>query len=254
MRRFPGFCVVVIAGFLSQPLPVQAQPTEVERAAAAALATFVGAWNRAAAGDSAGVRQYGELYWAEADLVDPMGSVWEGQPAVVQMHVDLWQGPFKGSTVRGVVRKTRALSPVLMIADLDLALSAPAAAPPGSAAPDTIRAHLKFVMEKRGSAWKVISSQNTFYGAPPPGPPPVGQAPGDTRNAGTVALTRSLLGEASINQEGVRSAWKTVFPPPDDPPRGDSMRSRFAFASSSPPNSRDSQVVPLVAQLLWARA
>ncbi len=179
MRRLSGFGIALIAVFISQPSPINAQGTEADRAAAAALSAFVSSWNRAAEGDTAGVRQYGELYWAEADLVDPMGSVWEGQPAVVQMHVDLWQGPFKGSTLRGIVRKTRILSPSLLIADLDLALSAPAAAPPGAAAAaDTIRAHLKFVMEKRGELWKVISSQNTFYGGAPAGPPPVSYSPG----------------------------------------------------------------------------
>jgi uncharacterized protein (TIGR02246 family) len=95
--------------------------------------------------------------------------IWNGQPAIQQMHVDLWQTAFKGSNVKGSVRKTRRLSPTLMIADfnLDLALLK---APSGSGqANGIVKAHLKHVMEKRGGTWKVVAAQNTFYSDAAPG-------------------------------------------------------------------------------------
>jgi hypothetical protein len=53
-------------------------------------------------------------------------TVWpnlEGQTAIVQMHVDLWNTAFKGSKVNGSVRKTRQLSPTHMVANFDMELS-----------------------------------------------------------------------------------------------------------------------------------
>jgi uncharacterized protein (TIGR02246 family) len=129
-----------------------------------ALVRFVDSWNRAAAGDVQAPAHYGDLYWPDAELVDPSGMIWNGQPAIQQMHVDLWRTAFKGSNVKGKVRKTRRLSPTLMTADFDLDLALFKAAPSGSTqTAGVVKAHLKHVMEKRGGAWKVVAAQNTFY-------------------------------------------------------------------------------------------
>jgi hypothetical protein len=84
------------------------------------------------------------------------------------MHVDLWNTAFKGSVVTGVVRRTRQLSPTLMIADFDLDLKVAGPLPPSI--PNTngiVKVHLKHIMEKRGAQWKVVASQNTFASVPP---------------------------------------------------------------------------------------
>jgi uncharacterized protein (TIGR02246 family) len=142
--------------------------SEVRKAAADALAVFVDSWNRAAAGDPKAPADYGTQYWPDAELVDPSGKIWEGQPAIVQMHVDLWNTAFKSSNVKGSVRKTRQLSPTLMIADFDLELSSFREAPAGSAPENAaVKTHLKHVMEKRNGMWKVIAAQNTFESGPP---------------------------------------------------------------------------------------
>lgn len=133
-----------------------------------ALRVFVSSWNRAAAGDMQGSQSYGTLYWQDAELVDPSGNIWRTGPDIVQMHVDLWNTAFKGSTVKGVVRRTRQLSPTLMIADFDLDLKVAGPLPPSI--PNTngvVNAHLKHVMEKRGADWKVVAAQNTFYSSGP---------------------------------------------------------------------------------------
>lgn len=134
-----------------------------------ALKVFVESWNRAAAGNMKGSQSYGTLYWPDAELVDPSGNIWRTGPDIVQMHVDLWNTAFKGSTVTGVVRRTRQLSPTLMIADFNLDLKVVGPLPPSI--PNTngiVKAHLKHVMERRGAEWKVVAAQNTFdSGAPP---------------------------------------------------------------------------------------
>ena len=150
--------------------PAPLSDAEVVNAASDALARFVDSWNRAAAGDVQAPALYGDLYWPDAELVDPSGMIWKGQSAIQQMHVDLWQTAFKGSNLKGSVRKTRRLSPTLMIADFNLDLALPKAAPSGSGqANGLVKAHLKHVMEKRGGTWKVVAAQNTFYSDAAPG-------------------------------------------------------------------------------------
>jgi len=135
-----------------------------------ALKTFVDSWNRAAAGDSLAPQSYGTLYWPDAELVDPTGRIWDGQAAIVQMHVDLWKTAFKGSTVTGSIRRVRALTPTLMIADFDFILTLSGQPPPGAVTVGPVKAHLKHVMQRRGDEWKVVAAQNTFYSDAPTPP------------------------------------------------------------------------------------
>ena len=73
------------------------EDAETGATAEEAVKIFVDSWNRAAAGDAQGPSAYGTLYWPDPELVDPSGSIWQGQPAIVQMHVDLWNTAFKES-------------------------------------------------------------------------------------------------------------------------------------------------------------
>jgi uncharacterized protein (TIGR02246 family) len=174
MKRTALAGLALFAALVAHDAAAQSQDAEVERTAATALSTFIAAWNRAAAGDSLGYAQYRSLYWSDADLVDPSGNVWTDQNGIVQMHVDLWSGPFKGSVVEGKVRKARRLSPTVLVADFDLTLKLAGPPPPsGPGAGGPVKAHLKMVMTKRGSEWRTISSQNTFFtDSPQPAPSP----------------------------------------------------------------------------------
>lgn len=136
-------------------------------AAAAMLTRFVDSWNRA---DGA---SYGDGYWPDAELVDPTGSIWNGQTAIAQMHVELWKTIFEGSSVRGAIRRARRLAPHLLLVDLDLELSGFAMAPPGvDVSGGAIKCHLKHILEERSGGWKILAAQNTFVAAPPPSGPP----------------------------------------------------------------------------------
>lgn len=146
----------------ANPLLLAEKPNQSAQAAAEAMVNrFVEAWNHA---DRA---LYGENYWPEAELVDPTGHIVNGRDAIVQEHVDLWAGPFKGSHMAGKVRRVQMLGPKYMIVDFDLELSAIRQLPPGGAADakGVLRSHLKHVMEKRNGLWKVLSAQNTFVAA-----------------------------------------------------------------------------------------
>ena len=145
---------VLLAGF------AVASPAdrETQAAANAMVHRFVDSWNGA---DGAA---YGENYWPDAELVNPVGKVDTGRTAIVQEHVDLWAGPFAGSHIAGKVRRIQRLGPNFMVVDVDLELSgvkqAPAGGPQGTNG--LLRNHLKHIMERRNGVWKVLSAQNTF--------------------------------------------------------------------------------------------
>lgn len=171
MRMALGVWLLALAACTGAESPQVPTTTDAQTVAADSLRVFVEAWNRAASGDTLAPSLYGTLYWPDAELVDPSGLIWEGQAAIVQMHVDLWKGPFQQSQVQGAVRRVRSLSPDLMIADFDLELALAGPAPvrqPGS--DGRVRAHLKHVMQRRNGAWKVVAAQNTFYSDSATGP------------------------------------------------------------------------------------
>ena len=112
-------------------------------------------------------RRYGENYWPDAELVDPTGAIKNGRTAIVQEHVEMWAGTFKGSRITGKVRRVQMLGSKYMIVDFDAEVSGVRQLPPGSQpnANGVLRNHLKHVMEKRSGVWKVLSAQNTFIAA-----------------------------------------------------------------------------------------
>lgn len=165
---------LLLSTLVAADVRAQSQDAEVNKVASIALSSFIASWNRAAGGDSLGYAQYRALYWPDADLVDPSGNVWNDQNGIVQMHVDLWNAPFKGSVVDGKLRKARRLSSTVLVADFDLTLKLAGPPPPsGPGAGGPVKAHLKMVMTKRGSKWRTISSQNTLFSdsAPPAATP-----------------------------------------------------------------------------------
>jgi uncharacterized protein (TIGR02246 family) len=166
MQHASVLAIAQVLGLLAAA-PAAAQgdppvPKEARLAAQAMVARFVDSWNHA---DGAA---YGENYWPEAELVDPSGVISHGQAAVVQEHVDLWAGIFKGSHIQGTVRRIRMLGPTFMMVDFDADLSGVGHLPPGSPADraGTLHSHLKHIMERRHGAWKVLAAQNTFIAQP----------------------------------------------------------------------------------------
>lgn len=140
--------------------------------AAAMLARWVDAWNRAD-----GIA-YGEEYWPDAELVDPFGYLSSGRAAIAQGHVRSWAGSLKGSRVTGIVRRMQQLGPEFLLVDLDTELALFQVPPPGAGLPvddrGVIRTHLKHLLAKRDGAWRILSAQNTFV---PPSQPSVGRDP-----------------------------------------------------------------------------
>jgi uncharacterized protein (TIGR02246 family) len=162
MQRASGLLPVLIL-VLAAVAAVDAQsappvPKEASLAAQAMVDRFVESWNQA---DGAA---YGENYWPDAELVDPSGAINKGQAAIVQEHVDLWAGIFKGSHISGKVRRIRMLGPTFMMVDFDAEVSGVRHLPPGTPSDPSgvLRNHLKHILERRHGVWKVVAAQNTF--------------------------------------------------------------------------------------------
>jgi uncharacterized protein (TIGR02246 family) len=157
--------ILVLTGLCASSAVAQrdaAVSPEANRAAEAMVARFVDSWNRA---DGAA---YGENYWPEAELVDPLGVISRGRAAIVQEHVDLWGSIFKGSRITGKVRRIRMLGADFMMVDFDAELAGVSNLPPGSAADSAgvLHNHLKHIMERRQGTWRVLAAQNTFIAQP----------------------------------------------------------------------------------------
>jgi uncharacterized protein (TIGR02246 family) len=161
MKKLLTAVGAVLALSLSAIVFASSADNEAQTVARAMVDRFVSSWNRA---DGA---TYGENYWPEAELVDPVGRIVSGQPAIVQEHVDMWAGPFKGSRATAKVRRVQMLGSDYMIIDFDVEVSGVRQLPPGSPtnANGVLRNHLKHIMEKRNGSWKVLSAQNTFIAA-----------------------------------------------------------------------------------------
>ena len=159
MKRCLAVSVVVLTFLVAAP-PAIPSDDEAQAAANAMVDRFVDSWNRA---DGAA---YAQNYWPEAELVDPVGRILSGRTAIVQEHIEMWGGAFKGSHISGRVRRIQRLGSKYMVVDFDAEVSGVRELPPGSpAGANTLRSHLKHVMEKRSGLWKVLSAQNTFIAA-----------------------------------------------------------------------------------------
>src|ERR1700680_1230304 len=151
----------ILIPFIGVVAPSAPADDEAQAVAKAMVKRFVNSWNRA---DGAA---YGENYWPEAELVNPSGAIRSGRADIVQEHVNLWAGIFKGSRAAGKVHRIQRLGSNYMIVDFDVELSGVRQLPPGSPpiANGVLRNHLKHIMENRNGVWKVLSAQNTFIAA-----------------------------------------------------------------------------------------
>jgi uncharacterized protein (TIGR02246 family) len=121
---------------------------EHQAVASALVEGIASAWNRA---DGAA---YGDNYWPDADLVGFDGAVFDGRPAIISNHIEMWSGSLKGSQIEGTVRRVRPVGSGALVVDVDLQNRA------GSLPGKTAR--VKCVLEQRDGIWKVMSTQNTL--------------------------------------------------------------------------------------------
>ena len=122
------------------------------------LATEQSAWNT---GDSA---SYASEYSDDADFINIRGQVFTGKMAVQQQHARIFAGPFKGSSIVIVLRKSDQISDSAILVDTDQTVTNFVGLPPGivESSPGTLVTHFKYLAVRQiDGSWKFSSGQNT---------------------------------------------------------------------------------------------
>lgn len=135
------------------------------------VAQLTDAWNRGDA--SAWVAPYAE----DAEFINILGSVFSSKAAIRARHAEIFDGAFRGSTMKTTVRQVRILGATVMVIDSDTEVRNFRRLPP-SVLPTSngvLRTRLKHVLEKRGSVWQIVASQNTDVKPLPAVRPSMGQ-------------------------------------------------------------------------------
>jgi len=115
----------------------------------------VDSWNRA---DGAA---YGENYWPDAELVNPLVRSWtDAQPS--PRNTLILGGIFKGSRMAAKVRRCEgSIQPHHRRLRYGAFQRPRAPARKPNQGNNVLRTHLKHILEKRNGHWKVLSAQNT---------------------------------------------------------------------------------------------
>ncbi len=129
------------------------------------------AWNRHDA--KAWCRDFAD----DAEFINITGAVLTGKPEIEKRHAFIFANLFHESKTVVTVRRVAFVGPNVAIVDMDHEVTGYATLPPGvqPTSPGLLRTRMKFVLEKRGGAWRILAGQNTDV-KPAPQPPP-GAAP-----------------------------------------------------------------------------
>lgn len=144
------------------PDAVSARPGDAAGVAAVAAA-WDAAWN---AGDGGAI---GALFVEDAEFVNGRGQVAVGAAAIGAQHAANLAGPFRGSHIRGTIRRITFLSGTTAVLDVDSELTGFVSLPPGTVAtePGVQRGRHKRVLVKRAGRWRIQLMQITTV-APTP--------------------------------------------------------------------------------------
>jgi uncharacterized protein (TIGR02246 family) len=129
-------------------------PAEAAAIAEAMVGRWLDAWNRA---DAAA---FGQVYWPDAEVVNPGGGIESGRAAIEQNVAGFWVGLAQRIQYTASVRKVQQLGPDFLMVDFDIAVDR---------GPAT-RTHAKHILAKRDGTWRTLAAQVTFNAQnPPPG-------------------------------------------------------------------------------------
>jgi len=106
---------------------------------------------------------YASAFAPDLRFINPAGVRVFGRDAFRAIHVNLFNGPFAGSTLALAVHEIQFLTGTIAIVYLDLSITGYAFLPPGVTAPSdgVSRARITWVVEKRGGEWQIVFMQNT---------------------------------------------------------------------------------------------
>lgn len=145
------------------PAVVGQTPSADAESIGAIVADLDAAWAHADAD------RWASHYAPDAEFINILGMVMPNVEAMRARHHEIFHGVFKGSRHKGTLRKLRFLGPDVAIADVDIEVTGFSALPPGSrpTAPGVLRTRMRHVLQKAGSRWRIVATQNTAV-APAP--------------------------------------------------------------------------------------
>ncbi|GJD22229.1 hypothetical protein RIVM261_071850 [Rivularia sp. IAM M-261] len=122
------------------------------------------AWNQDNA--QAWVKDFSE----DADFINIIGTHFNGRVETQKRHAALFSGIFKNSHLEVEVWKVRQLGNKGSVAETVQTLRGYDALPPGiePTEPGVLKTRMKYVFEKQGRDWKIVSAQNTAIHPKPP--------------------------------------------------------------------------------------
>ncbi len=147
-------------------LPASTTSSAADAAAVGdSVARLAAAWN---AGSGA---KWAAEYWPEGELVNILGVVFVGAPAVGAVTSSILAGPFAGSRYEAAIRATRFLSPDVALVETDVRVTNFRALPPGAVptAPGLLLTRFTHLFARRAGVWRIVFSQNTAV-LPKPAP------------------------------------------------------------------------------------
>jgi uncharacterized protein (TIGR02246 family) len=140
---------------------------EDEAALRQLVAAQAEAWNRHDA------TAWSKDFAPDADFVNIVGSVFQGQAEIEKRHAGIFASIFKDSRTKVTVRRIAFLGPDVAIVDTDHEVTGHAGLPPGVQNSDesgVLRTRMRYVLKKNGGKWQIVAAQNTDVKPAPKSP------------------------------------------------------------------------------------
>ena len=116
-----------------------------------------------AAWNNGNARAWGSVFCEDATFVNIRGKLYQGRTAIIQFHLQILEGPYKGSHTTMSIRRITQLGDGIALIETDNEVSGFQALPPGVVATSAgiLRTRLRCIARKQGGGRKIISTQNT---------------------------------------------------------------------------------------------
>lgn len=99
----------------------------------------------------------------DADFINIVGTVFEGQAQIQERHAAIFQTIFKGSQDKVTIRRVSFPVRDVAVVDTTHEVTGHAGLPPGvqNTEPGLLRTQMRYVMNRVNGTWRIVAGQNT---------------------------------------------------------------------------------------------
>ncbi|WP_371745737.1 SgcJ/EcaC family oxidoreductase [Myxococcus sp. CA033] len=99
----------------------------------------------------------------DADFINIVGTLYEGQPQIQERHAAIFQTLFKGSQSKVTIRRVAFPASDVAVVDTTHEVTGHQGLPPGvqNTEPGLLRTQMRYVMNRVGGMWRIVAAQNT---------------------------------------------------------------------------------------------